>query len=65
MLFKENSLSGTIRGHSVVPKKVSTFGLRSMFPKFLRGLGEVHVSKKKNFNDINEQTPLLLKKENI
>jgi hypothetical protein len=39
MLLKENSLSGTIRGHSVLPKKVSTFGLRSIFPKFLRGLG--------------------------
>ena len=62
MILKENSLFGTIRGLSTTQKKVAVSGLRTIEPKFFRGLGERPSSKKKN-----DYLPniTILKKENI
>ena len=62
MILKENSLFATIRGFSNTQKKVAVSGLRTIEPKFFRGLGERPSSMKKN-NNLPYLT--ILKKENI
>lgn len=48
MILRENSLSGSIRGLSIVSKKTNNSGLRSILPKFLSNIKETSPPKKKN-----------------